>query len=70
MTSLLLCLAGRLARMEGEEGEEANTKRTKLLEQLEERKRAWDDPLDPLKKISLLEVGLALDKYIAIILLD
>ena len=38
VTSLLLCLAGRLARMEGEEGEEANTKRTKLLNQLEEAK--------------------------------
>ena len=36
VTSLLLCLAGRLARMEGEDGEEANTKRTKLLDQLEE----------------------------------
>ena len=38
VTSLLLCLAGRLARMEGEDGEEANTKRTKLLDQLEEAK--------------------------------
>jgi len=38
VTSLLLCLAGRLARMEGEEGEEATSKRTKLLSQLEEAK--------------------------------
>ena len=38
VTSLLLCLAGRLARMEGEEGGLAEDKRGKLLEQLEEAK--------------------------------
>lgn len=38
VTSLLLCLAGRLARTEGEAGEEAAGKRGKLLEQLEEAK--------------------------------